>query len=261
MKYNIKLKANKSNGGIIKRIGYDVKDTYLLSGAKEDKWTTEMGLLNNLTGELNQAAILNKQQRNAEDIDVDTVMDKRTEKAADWMEKFCQNEGLNTKTLYKDAGNRLADYLLNYCTANATERANILSEGNIRTYAENATQVTLIITNLGLNALSRFNKTYEYSKPEAVALMNIVFRIARALETNSMISESIGTWFRDKIQFVKMFVKALKMIGCGIKKDNNNQPNVTDNNQISPVLQNQLTEHTMREKFYNVFDRINKNLF
>lgn len=196
-------------------------------------------------------------------------MEKRTEKAADWMEKFCQDSGLSTKTSYKDAGNRLADYLLNYCTANATKRANILSEGNIRTYAENATQVTLIITNLGLNALSRFSRTYEYTKPEAVALMNVVFGIATKLGDNSILNEGIGAWFRDKIQFVKMFVKALKMIGCGIKNekvetpqtDSNIQQKNTSTDGVDTNMPQLSEQKTMTRKFNEMFERINKNYF
>ena len=262
-------RANKSGGNFYRMVGYDVRDTYLLNGAKDDKWTTEIGLLNNLNSELNQAAILDRQQRNIDNINIDTIMENRTEKAADWMEKFCQDSGLSTKTSYKDAGNRLADYLLNYCTANATKRANILSEGNIRTYAENATQVTLIITNLGLNALSRFSRTYEYTKPEAVALMNVVFGIATKLGDNSILNEGIGAWFRDKIQFVKMFVKALKMIGCGIKNekvetpqtDSNIQQKNTSTDGVDTNMPQLSEQKTMTRKFNEMFERINKNYF
>lgn len=253
VKNDINMKANKTGGFTLRSVGYDVRDTYLLSGAKEDKWSTEIGLLNNLSGELNQAAIADKQQRNIQNIDVDTVMEKRTEMAANWMEQFCQENGYDTQTRYQDPGNKLADYLLSYCTANATKKANILSQGNIQTYAENATQITLIITNLGLNALSRFHRTYEYSRQEATTLMNVVFGIAKKLEENSVINEGIGSWFRDKAQFIKAFLKALKMIGCGIKKEekvqqvNNQELNtVIDNAEQTPM--NQIDEALVHNK-------------
>ena len=264
VKKDIKMKAKKDGGGYFyKMVGYDVRDTYLLSGAKEDKWATQIGLLNNLTGELNQAAIADKQQRNVQNVDVDTVMEKRTEKAAEWMKQFCQENGYDTQTRYQDPGNKLADYLLSYCAANATKKANILSQGNIQAYAENATQITLIITNLALNALSRFHKTYEYSRQEATVLMNVVFKIAQELEKNSVINEGIGSWFRDKAQFIKAFLKALKMIGCGIKKEEApQQPNMEMDNaepQLSQMdealIHNKMTDDInafIYEKTYEI---------
>ena len=235
VKNDINMRANQKKGGFtLRSIGYDVRDTYLLSGAKEDKWSTEIGLLNNLSGELNSAAIMDRQKRNVEPINPDTLMEKRTEKAATWMERFCNQNGYDTTTRYQDASNRLADYLLSYCSANATKKANILTNANIRTYAENATQITLIITKLGLSALSRFSKTYAYDKKEASALMNVVFGIAKQLEMNSVVDEGVFDWIRNKAAFVKMFVSALKQIGCTIINKNNTQnqaTNVPMNNQ------------------------------
>lgn len=266
VKYNINMKANKTGGFTLRYIGYDVRDTYLLSGAKEDKWSSEIGLLNNLSGELNAAAIQDRQKRNVQPETSDTIMDKRTEKAATWMENFCKENGYNTSTNYQDASNRLADYLLSYCSANATKKANILSEGNIRTYAENATQITLIITKLGLSALSRFNKQYNYDKKEAAALMNVVFGIARDLEENSVVNEGILDWLRNKAAFVKMFMSALKQIGCSVVNKPEQQDNVQQqNNQPQQnnvdTMQNGETIENIRNNFNESFNRINKNYF
>lgn len=266
VKNDISMKANKTGGFTLRSIGYDVRDTYLLSGAKEDKWSSEIGLLNNLSGELNAAAIQDRQKRNIQPETSDTVMDKRTEKAATWMENFCKENGYNTSTNYQDASNRLADYLLSYCSANATKKANILSEGNIRTYAENATQITLIITKLGLSALSRFNKQYNYDKKEAAALMNVVFGIAKKLEENSVVNEGILDWLRNKAAFVKMFMSALKQIGCSVVNKPEQQDNVQQqNNQPQQnnvdTMQNSQTIEDVRNNFNESFNRINKNYF
>ena len=256
VKNDIEMKANKSGGITLRSVGYDVRDTYLLSGAKEDKFTTQIGLLNNLNGELNQAAIRDRQERNLNKGEVEggEEMLKRTEKACAWMENFCKENGYDVNTRYQDVSNKLADYLLNYCTVNATKKANILSQGNIQTYAENATQITLILTKLGWSALSRFHNTYQYDKKEATALMNVVFGIAKKLEENSVITEGVFSWLKDKFSFVKAFLKALKQIGCSVvdKQQENEPQNQVDNNiqqqtQNTELTNNQENQETQLE--------------
>ena len=270
VKQDLQMKANKSGGITLRSVGYDVRDTYLLSGAKEDKWTSEIGLLNNLNGELNAAAQRDKIERgqnNPEDVEGGAEMMKRTEKACAWMESYCEANGYDTNTQSQDAGNKLADYLLTYCTVNATKKANVLESSNIQTYAENATQITLILTNLALNALTRFHRTYEYDKKEATALMNVVFGIAKKLEENSVITEGIMSWLRDKASFVKMFFKALKQIGCRVvNKPQENQLNYNNiqqagNNQPENNVSNTDNIDDIRNKFTESFNRINKNFF
>lgn len=258
VKNDLNMKATKGGGIVLKSVGYDVRDTYLLSGAKEDKWTSQIGLLNNLNGELNQAAIRDKQQRstanNDTTIDGADEMLKRTEKACTWMEQFCQQNGYNVQSLYQDASNKLADYLLTYFTANATKKANILREDNIKVYSENATQVTLILTHLAYNALSRFHSTYTYDKKEATALMNVVFGIAKQLEENAVITESIMSWIKDKFTFAKMFLKALRQIGCKVVETKQPEMANAENSTEQSV-------DDVRNQFNEMFERIDKNYF
>ena len=258
------MKATKGGGITLRSVGYDVRDTYLLSGAKEDKWTSQIGLLNNLNGELNQAALRDRQERNLNrgNVEGDVEMMKRTEKACTWMEGYCKENGYNIHTQYQDASNKLADYLLSYCAANATKKANILREDNIRTYAENATQVTLILTQLAYNALSRFHSTYTYDKKEATALMNVVFGIAKKLEENSVITEGILSWLKDKAAFVKMFLKALRQIGCKVvntKQNNMQEPEQQEVNNTE--VSNEQSIDSIKNQFNEMFERINKNYF
>lgn len=261
VKNDIKMKANKSAGFTIRRVGYDVKDTYLLSGAKEDKWTTEIGLLNNLNGELNNAALQHQAEKNSNKPNVEggDEMMRRTEKACAWMESYCQDAGIDTRSQYQDASNKLADYLLNYCTVAATKKANILSETSSRVYAENATQITLILTKLGWDALKRFHTQYTYSKKEASALMGVVFGIAKRLEENSMISEGVLSWLKDKATFIKMFIKALKQIGCSIvdtpKATNNNDVDA-NNAQASNNIEQ--AKENFKNQFKEHFERISQ---
>ena len=266
VKNDINMKANKTGGFTLRSVGYDVRDTYLLSGAKEDKWSTEIGLLNNLSGELNAAAIQDRQKRNVGTVEPDMVMEKRTEKAASWMEQFCQQNGYDISTNYQDASNKLADYLLNYCSVNATKKANILSEGNIKTYAENATKATLIITKLAWSSLQRFNRTYTYDKKEASALMTIVFGIAKKLEENSVINEGVLDWIRNKAAFVKLFISTLKQMGCRIvnnkpEQQNNNIQNQEQQPVEEPVQNNVQTPEDIKNQFTESFNRLNKNYF
>ena len=53
---SIEMDANKGNSGFYKVIMYDVADTIPPSDPKDDIWTNDIGLLNNLTGAINPAA-------------------------------------------------------------------------------------------------------------------------------------------------------------------------------------------------------------
>lgn len=263
VKNDLAMKANKSGGFTLRKIGYDVRDTYLLSGAKEDPWTTQIGLLNNLSSQLNAAAQQDQAQRNMnkEPIEGADEMMKRTEKACAWMENFCQTEGYKAVSNYQDASNKLADYLLEYCKVNATKRSNILKEANANVYAENATQIVLIITKLGLNALQRFHSKYEYDKKEATALMNVVFGIAKKLEENAVLDEGLFDWMRDKAQFVKLFLQALKQIGCRIINKPQEQEQQPQEPQAEQDPNNIPSVSEVKENFYRVFNKINAEIF
>ena len=272
VKKDIAMKANKSNGRIVQAVGYDVRDTYLLSGMKEDPWTNQIGLLNNLNGELNRAAIADKEARGVKEPEnKDVEMEQRTERAANWMEEYCKESGYKVSTPFTDASNRLADYLLEYFKTNATKKANILKEANVNTYSENATQVTLILTRLAWGALSRFNRTYTYDKKEAAALMNVVFGIARKLEENSMLNEGVFGWLRDKVAFAKQFLQALKQIGCKVVDSKPEDNNTANNNaeeapaEVDADAENNAQNDTLLEgiktEFSEFFNKINKQYF
>ena len=249
----IRMDAEEKGDGYHWVIGYDVKDTYLLSGAKEDIFNSQEGLLDNLKGELNAKAKERFKALNpsGETIDGNDEMLKRTEKACLWAETALPASGYTVNSRYTDVSNKLADYVLEYCRVNATKKTKFLAQTNVETYAQNATQITLILTNLALDALSRFNLKYEYTKPEAKALMSIVWGIAWNLEKNSIINESIMSWIKDKAQFVKMFLKALKKIGCSIKKENTQLINTNTSEE------NTETPETIKNNFFEVYNRIN----
>ena len=79
--------------------------------------------------------------------------------------------------------------------------------------------------------------------------MSVVFFIARQLEENSVITEGIFSGLKDKVTFVKLFLKALKQIGCSIV----NKPTVPEMNE-SKI-------DAFKQSFQETFDRINKNYF
>ena len=264
----IRMDAEEKGDGYHMVWGYDVRDTYLLSGAKDDPFNTQEGLLNNLTGELNAIA-KQKFKRNDNDkqiIDGEDEMKARTEKACLWAEQNLPQSGYTIKSSYQDASNKLADYVYTYCKDNATKKTRFLSETNVNTYAQNATKITLILTNLALDALSRFGATYEYSKPEAKALMSIVWVIASELEKNAVLTEGLYSWLTNKADFVKRFLKILKQIGCGIKNtpytmNQSLQNPINNEEQPNSETKQQNDIDTVRNNFNNYFNKINKDYF
>ena len=96
--------------------------------------------------------------------------------------------------------------------------------------------------------------------------MNVVFGIAKKLEENSVVNEGILDWLRNKAAFVKMFMSALKQIGCSIVNKPEQQDNVQQqNNQPQQnnvdTMQNSQTIEDVRNNFNESFNRINKNYF
>lgn len=267
VRYDLRIKASDADSdGFNVVIGYDVRDTYLLSGAKDTfNAQDEIGLLNNLNGELNQAAKQDQAERNKntdkENIAGADLMLKRTDIAVTWMENYCRDNQYPVSVRpNEDASEKLADMLLEYYKINVAKKGNILTPNNIRTYAENATQVTLILTNLGLPALRRFNLKYNYSKPEAITLMGIVWGIAGDLDKASVLNEGILSWIKSKVQFFKLFIKALRKIGCTVSNSNVPVQQNGNNNAENAEVEPQALEEA-RQTFNNIWNKINKNYF
>lgn len=63
---SIEMDANKGNSGFYKVIMYDVSDTIPPTDPKDDIWTNDIGLINNLTGELNSGAQAKEDALNAQ---------------------------------------------------------------------------------------------------------------------------------------------------------------------------------------------------
>lgn len=245
-----KLAQSEAGNGFFKvSIGYDVADTYLLDGAKEDKFNTTVGRANNLTGELNQAAKDLVAQNNANQAAQQqqqtgqTDEEKRTEMAADYMRTNAQTLDITAKNS-GDANKDLADMLYEYCLKGATNKAGILMNTNSSTYANNATRISLILTRLALPEISRFTAVHNYTKKEVASLMSVVYGAVSMLERNSKLNEGVMSWLKDKATFIKQFMKAFKSIGC----------KVVDSNP-------QEQKPAIMEAFNNFYNRISADLF
>lgn len=265
--YQLDIASSQDTDDYAITVGYDVRDTYVIKNG-EDFFNKEIGFMNNLLGQLNKIAEKEYTKATNQDlstIDGNDVMMKRTEKACIWMSSAFPQ----FKSTAPDPSNKLADYLLEYCKAEAHKKTNTLKQQNINIYAENGTQVVLILTNLGLDALKRFNIKYEYTQTEAANLMSIVWDITRMLEQNSMITEGIASWLKNKWEFAKRFVKALKMIGCSIIKNkfknNKSQEEIqqdntdTVNSENNADTLNQIKKDKIKNDFFDTFNKINKN--
>lgn len=246
-----KLAQAENNNGFLKiSIGYDVADTYLLDGAKEDKFNTTVGRANNLTGELNQAA-KDLVAKNAADAATQqqqqptgqTEDEKRTEMAADYMRTNADTLGITAKNS-GDANRDLADMVYDYCLKKATTKAGILQSTNSSTYANNATRISLILTRLATPEISRFNATHTYPRKEVASLMSVVYGTVMMLEGHSKLNEGVMSWLKDKASFIKQFMKAFRSIGCKVVDEN-------------PEVKKQ----EIMESFQNIYNRINADLF
>lgn len=260
----LEIKASDGkNGFIVKRIGYDVKDTYLLNGKRDntDTWTDQIGLLNNLNGELNAHAQqhyndnMMKHSEETKNIEGYDEMSLRTKKVVEYMEENAANLGISVSKS-TDLNNKLADMVYEYCMNKVVEKANVLNSANANIFAENATKIALTLTKLAWPAMKRFNRTYEYDEKEVLSLMNIVFNLVKIMEEHSVISEGIVDWLKNKAAFLKIFLKTLKQIGCKVVKNKTESENMDQNEEQNTEIQNEAK--MVKENFFNMLNRMNE---
>ena len=127
-----------------------------------------------------------------------------------------------------------------------TPKANVLKPENIEQYARDGVQLTLIMTDTGLNLLNRFRHSLEYTQKEAVALAPI---IRTAVYTIGSKVSQINEGMNDN--FMAMYKDALKKLGIKVVKDNTSL-------ETSDVNNSQVMENTEKKK--EVLDNFNKYL-
>lgn len=264
--------ALDKNGGKMSTFrywGYDIADTYRHSTKIDDPLQSQPGIIGNVAYKLNQLAQELEDKKNAnrgKDLEGHDTMIAKTEKASEIVIEACNELNIKPDTKSQDAGTRLANSLLNYYKPMVREKSNILKDSNIDQFAEDAVQLTLLMTNVGLNLLNRFQHSYIYTQKEAAAMAPIirkmVDKIGRGVAT---ISESILK--ENKNDFLSRFKLALKQLGIKVVKDN--QGNVGNNNPINNPTEinannnNPIENNTeiIKENFYKVFNKINSNIF
>jgi hypothetical protein len=161
---------------------YDISDTYRFDEDAEDTLITKPGITSNLAYALNDKAIeLENEKRTGNKDDNDALGDKRndvnerTQIAYDVVVSLCKDKGIaiNDNPNASLSG-KLVDALLAYYRPLIKPKANIIKAENITRYAMDATQLTLLMTNTGLDQLNRFAHTVDYTDKEGAALGNVI---------------------------------------------------------------------------------------
>lgn len=203
---------------------FDIADTILIPG-KEDIFNTQIGLANNLTGELNDKA---KEHYNSvrgdEELPKDVEMEERTKKAAEFIIGFCKKNNVPLQiTDDESASSILVKGLVAYYQSVAEQDANIDKDTNKTIFAKNATLFTLIIANLALDRLSNFAHPVTYSKQEGAEFMKSVTYVlnrlepALALQPQAVeITESIQIPGHTKEELLQQFRQFCKQYGIKI---------------------------------------------
>lgn len=219
---------------------YDYADTYLFKGA-EDIFNETIGLRNNITGELNQLAINDASKGSG--IKQSEIMEKRTIEANKFMSYFCQKHNISFKSNENPSIN-----LVNALKAKYTQDAkniDILRDVNVKTFADNATHITLLMGKYAYNALNLFSHGADYTNKEVSEMINVVSSTISAINNNMQMNESKISI--NENNFVDEFMKAFKQIGCKIK--NNNQENSFNESRLDKIIKENITKH-LKKKIY-----------
>lgn len=206
-------------------IEFDISDTEVIPG-KEDIFNTQIGLANNLNGELNDKAKEDYAKKHGnEDMPEDQEMMQRTKQAAEFIVNFCQKQRIPFKYNETDSPSTiLVNGLVAYYKSVAEADANIDKDTNKEIFAKNATLFTLIITNLALDKISNFGHPVEYTKQEAAEFLKSVTYVlnrlepALALQPQAVeVNESATPKStRSKEEILQQFRKFCKQVGIRI---------------------------------------------
>jgi len=238
-------------------IGYDISDTYRYNPNEDDPLQSKPGISSNVVYKLNQLAqqVENEKGVNrGKDLEGYDEMVAKTQKALNAVEEMCAEKGVQITSNSQEPSTRLADILLDYYKPLVSKKANVLKDGNIMQYAEDAVQLTLLMNNIALDQLNRFRHSYEYTQKEAAALAPIIrsatYRIGKAVNT---ISEGVIKENGD--DFLMRYKAALKQLGIKIVKDTPQQNIETE----EPIMGESI--ESIKENFYKVFNKINSDIF
>lgn len=186
-------------------VEYDISDTEVIKG-KRDIFSETIGLLNNLTGELNLLARGDQEKKNLP-VAGDDIMAKRTELAAEAVKGMCEESGIRAKyNNPNDSSAVLVDALYAYYLAMAEKTANLDKDTNKEQFARNATHFTLIFAKLAWNRLSFFTHPVEYTRKECAEFLNIVNRVLSRLEPATVLKENNGAAY-SREQLISAFKK------------------------------------------------------
>ena len=231
-------------------IGYDIADTYLINPS-DNPLEKKPNIVGNVVYELNELAKQVEAEKNAsKNGDIDKTeqnrMQNRTEVAANAMAELCEDNDITVTGNIDTADNKLLNCLLSYFRTLVTPKANVLKPENVEQYSRDATQLTLIMTDTGLNLLNRFQHSLEYTQKEAVALAPIIK--SAVYKIGSIVSQ-ISEGMNDN--FMTMYKNALKKLGIKIVNDNEQQNNIQNDSMMEEKSK------MIKENFNKYLERLN----
>lgn len=230
----------------IKYLGYDIDDTYQIDKKGDDLLNSKPNISGNIQYKLNALAqeIEDKKRNNGGEVidpDGNAAMIARTEKAVNAVEELCSDSGVKMTTNSNLPEDRIVDGLLSYYRTQITPKMNILKPENVEQYAEDAVQLTLIMTDVALNALKRFRHSLVYTQKEATALAPVIRRAVSKIG-NAMVSEG----FDDN--FMMRYEMALDKLGIKV---------VDDEMPMQEAKKHFTNMNEMRNSFYSILNKIN----
>ena len=258
--------ALEKNGGkfqFFKYIGYDISDTYRHSTNVDDPLYSKPGIISNVSYKLNQLAQDIESQKNNNlhnDIEGHDKMLEKTEKAVSIVEDLCNKSGIKINTNSSNPSVKLTDLLYDYYKPTIVSKGNILKDGNVSQFAEDAVQLTLLMNNIALDQLNRFKHSYIYTQKEAAALGPIIRRMVDAIgKGTANLSENVFN--NNKEDFLIKYKQALKDLGIKVVKDKNENLSQETNTVNAEEEINNNDIETIKENFYKVFNKINSDIF
>lgn len=161
---------------------YDISDTYRFDEDAEDTLITKPGITSNLAYALNDKAIeLENEKHAGNEGENDELgnrrndVNERTQIAYDVVVSLCKTKGIDVNDNPNTSlSGKLVDALIAYYRPLIKPKANIIKAENITKYAMDATQLTLLMTNTGLDQLNRFAHSVDYTDKEGAALGNVI---------------------------------------------------------------------------------------
>lgn len=269
---DIKVVEWLGNGQFMSLLYYDVADTRLIQGATEDRWATEVGFENNLNGKLNAPAQMSKDDAESENKDV--IQQKLYGSESGNVKLACDALAKGVKASFPDLQivippkncdekmykNIYRQNLLKVSDLFIETKKQIVKPENRAHGAQLATIIVMCLTKVSPEFVARKLRNGELTMDDYMSLRTVVNSIITLINRNRPMKESNNFIEEEQYPLLNSVDDLLSMIGMTRDEVPQDDEETLQQEEMQQEAKARKGKQ-IREDFFRLFNRINKQLF